>query len=147
LAGLRAAWPALAVDEEAVRFGAATHDLGKTLHPAELNGPGRRHERDGPALLEREGVAPELARFARSHGAWQTEPAALEDLLVALADACWKGARRQELESALGELIAARLGADRWAVWLALDDLIESVAAGADRRLAWHNQFPIAPPS
>jgi len=32
--------PDLPVDRDAVLFGAATHDIGKTLHPEELTGPG-----------------------------------------------------------------------------------------------------------
>ena len=47
-----ARWPVLSVDHEAVLYGAATHDIGKVLHPNELDGPGNEHEKDGPALLE-----------------------------------------------------------------------------------------------
>ncbi|MEZ0114050.1 hypothetical protein ABH920_008084 [Catenulispora sp. EB89] len=48
------AWAAergLPVDAEAVLFGAATHDIGKALHPAELSGPGSEHEAAGRDLL------------------------------------------------------------------------------------------------
>ncbi|WP_218020190.1 hypothetical protein [Nocardia anaemiae] len=36
------------VDRVAVLFGAATHDIGKVVHPEELSGPGSAHEQDGP---------------------------------------------------------------------------------------------------
>ncbi|MFJ3639769.1 hypothetical protein ACIPRD_08465 [Streptomyces sp. NPDC090108] len=36
--------PALECDREAVLFGAATHDVSKAVHLAELSGPGDRHE-------------------------------------------------------------------------------------------------------
>ncbi len=39
------AFPALVVDEGAVFFGAATHDIGKALAPSELSEPGKTHER------------------------------------------------------------------------------------------------------
>src|SRR5262245_33566156 len=90
-------FPDLQVDAAAVAFGAATHDLGKVLHPNELTAPGRLHEQDGPPLLERHGVPPNLARFARTHGTWQSEPVEREDLLVALADKIWKGQRDEAL--------------------------------------------------
>ncbi|MFJ6567991.1 hypothetical protein ACIQNU_11235 [Streptomyces sp. NPDC091292] len=44
-------YPALAFDREAVLFGAATHDVGKTVHLAELSGPGSAHEAAGQTLL------------------------------------------------------------------------------------------------
>ena len=55
-------FPRLRFDPDAVLFGAATHDIGKTLHPQELIGPGAEHEAAGPGLLERLGVPPALAR-------------------------------------------------------------------------------------
>jgi HD superfamily phosphodiesterase len=44
---LHARWPELDFDADAVRFGAATHDIGKAKHPDELSGPGSAHEPDG----------------------------------------------------------------------------------------------------
>jgi hypothetical protein len=43
LAWVTGRYPALRVDREAVLFGAATHDIGKTAHIAELSGPGSAH--------------------------------------------------------------------------------------------------------
>src|SRR5690606_2570356 len=49
--GIRKHWPDLPLDVEAVRFGAATHDLGKVTYPEELQQPGNRHEAAGEQLL------------------------------------------------------------------------------------------------
>ncbi|WP_449347474.1 hypothetical protein [Streptomyces xanthochromogenes] len=35
------------INPKAVLFGVATHDIGKTLHPGELSGPGSQHEEAG----------------------------------------------------------------------------------------------------
>jgi hypothetical protein len=43
--------PAPRFDRDAVLFGAATHDVGKAVHPAELSGPGSAHEEAGRELL------------------------------------------------------------------------------------------------
>lgn len=40
-------FPELRFDREAVLFGAATHDIGKTVHVAELSEPGSNHEQAG----------------------------------------------------------------------------------------------------
>jgi hypothetical protein len=56
--------PPLAFDRDAVLFGAATHDIGKTVHPGELSGPGSAHEEAGRQLLLDCGISPELARPA-----------------------------------------------------------------------------------
>ncbi|MFF3846805.1 HD domain-containing protein [Streptomyces sp. NPDC002328] len=90
--------PGLPLDRRAVLFGAATHDVGKTVHPAELSGPGALHERAGRDLLLAHGVRPDLARFAAGHATW-TPGTAVEDLLVSLASARtrtgdWPGRRR-----------------------------------------------------
>lgn len=135
--GLRKRFPKLRFDYEAVLFGAASHDFGKVLHPAELTGPGSRHEDDGPGLLERHGISPELARFARTHGAWSRENLPLEDLLVALADTVWKGQRLEALEAQVVGQIAEKTGVEKWQVFDMLDGLLEEIAADGDVRLAW----------
>jgi HD domain len=135
--GLRQRFPTLSFDAEAVHFGAATHDLGKVLHSNELTGPGNRHEEHGPGLLERHGVSPELARFARTHGAWSRETLPLEDLLVALADTVWKGQRIEALEAQVVAKIAEKTGFEQWGAFDKLDGLLEEVAAHGDERLAW----------
>ena len=130
-------FPGLNFDREAVLFGAATHDLGKVIHPEELTEPGKRHEAAGEALLIAHGVAPELARFARTHGRSDRPDSTLEDLVVALSDVVWKGKRISELDSRVAGTIAVATGRKDWEVWSDLDDILERLAAGADDRLQW----------
>ena len=131
--------PELPFDTTAVLFGAATHDIGKVLHTAELSGPGHRHEAAGRDLLIRYGVPIHLARFAATHGSWESEEAGLDDLLVSLADKIWKGARVESLE----ERVAAFLGGPPWEAFLALNDLVQDLAGGADARLAFQAAYPV----
>ena len=65
------AWPGLPYARPAVLLGAATHDIGKVLCPAEIQGPGGAHETAGEALLLAHGFRADEARFARTHGHWQ----------------------------------------------------------------------------
>ena len=129
------AFPQLSVDLDAVLFGAATHDIGKVVHPEELTGPGDLHELAGEQLLLEQGVKPQWARYARTHGHWHGEP--LEDHLVALADHLWRGKRDNELEGAVATLIAAATGMAVWEVTLKLDEICEGVALDGEARLAW----------
>ncbi|WP_406461115.1 HD domain-containing protein [Streptomyces sp. NBC_01622] len=135
--------PAVPVDREAVLFGAATHDVGKTVHVCELSGPGAAHEEAGRTLLLGHGVGPELARFAATHASWARPGVGLEDLLVSLADKVWKNKRVPELE----DLVVARLaGASGRAVWeefMALDEVLARIGDGADERLAFQASFPV----
>lgn len=71
---LDAAWPTLHYDREAVRIGAVTHDIGKTVHPDEVTHPGYAHEAAGETLLLAQGFPNTLARFARTHGQWSATP-------------------------------------------------------------------------
>jgi len=130
-------WITLQLDKELVRFGAATHDIGKVLHQNELFGHGSRHEEDGPNLLMEYGYTPEQSRFARTHGSWRTEPdLTVEDLLVALADTCWKGQRDSDLETKIAAMISHEIGVESWEVFLTLDDVLEEIASRAEERLA-----------
>ncbi|HET6705357.1 HD domain-containing protein [Amycolatopsis sp.] len=130
-------WVGPRVDVPAVLFGAATHDIGKVLHPAELSGPGSLHEEAGYRLLRAEGVEEALARFARTHGSWDAPDVTLADLLVTVADKVWKGKRVPELE----QRVAERLGGPPWETFLALDDELERIASGADARLAFQAAY------
>ncbi|GAB3885264.1 HD domain-containing protein [Kibdelosporangium lantanae] len=134
-------WVPVAVDAEAVLFGAATHDYGKTVHTGELSGPGHEHEETGYQRLRSLGVEERLARFARTHASWAAMPVELEDLLVSLADKAWKAKRVQDLE----EMVVARLAGDRpaWEVFMELDDELTRIAAGADARLAFQSAYPV----
>ncbi|MGZ0151114.1 HD domain-containing protein [Kribbella sp. WER1] len=131
---LGTAYPTITFDATAVRFGAATHDIGKVRHPEELSAPGHLHEAVGEQLLLEAGVPPHLARFAGSHGSWSAE-SPLEDLLVSLADKVWKAKRVPDLE----QLVVERIGGTAWEVFLQLDDVLDGLAAGADERLAFQN--------
>ncbi|MEQ0562909.1 HD domain-containing protein [Amycolatopsis sp. NEAU-NG30] len=130
--------PRAAFDVTVVLFGAATHDIGKIRHPEELSGPGARHEPAGYSMLLEQGVEEASARFARTHGSWDAPDVTLEDLLVSLADKVWKGKRVPGLE----ERVAGLLGGPRWETFLALDDELERLAAGADARLAFQASYP-----
>jgi hypothetical protein len=136
LDALTASFLGMVVDRDTVLFGAATHDLGKTLHPEELTGPGDLHERDGPDLLIKHGVPPQLARFATTHARWR-DVDDLEDLLVSLSDSLWYGRRCVELESKVVATLAAATGEDRWASWSRLDAVCEQIASRGEARLAW----------
>jgi hypothetical protein len=132
--------PLAEFDGTAVLFGAATHDIGKIRHPEELSGPGSAHEVAGYRLLVEHGVEEASARFARTHGSWDAPGVTLEDLLVSLADKVWKAKRVPNLE----ERVAAALSAGRplWEAFMALDDELERIAAGADARLAFQASYP-----
>lgn len=135
--------PGLVLDRTAVLFGAATHDIGKALHVAELSGPGDSHEEAGRALLLAHGVEPRLARFAATHGSWTGDGSTVEDLLVSLADKVWKGKRVTDLEDLVVGRLAGATGSERWEAFLALDGFLDTVAADADRRLAFQASFPV----
>lgn len=136
-------YPELGVDREAVLFGAATHDIGKAVHLAELSGPGSAHEEAGRELLSGHGFGPELARFAGTHGAWADPAATLEDLLVSTADKVWKNKRVAELEDLVISRLASATGRQRWEEYLALDELLAHLGNGADHRLAFQASFPV----
>lgn len=123
------------IDASLVRVGVVLHDAGKTLHPAELDAPGAKHEPDGEALLLAHGVTPRVARICRTHARWSSMEVELEDLVVALADKLWKGVRRRALEERVVEEVARVVDRDRWALFIALDEVFERVASRGDERL------------
>ncbi|WP_258534742.1 HD domain-containing protein [Streptomyces sp. PT12] len=135
--------PAVPLDREAVLFGAATHDIGKVAWVAELSGPGAAHEEAGRRLLLERGVEPRLARFAGTHAAWDRPGVGLEDVLVSVADKVWKNKRVPGLEDRLLALLVAAGGGERWEEFLALDEELERIGAGADGRLAFQAAFPV----
>lgn len=113
-------------------FGAATHDIGKTAHVAELSGPGSAHEEAGRRLLLARGVDAELARFAGTHATWADADNRIEDLLVSVADKIWKNKRVPELEDMVVRQLAEASGRTAWEEFLAFDDLLTTVGEGAD---------------
>lgn len=135
-------FPDVAFDKDAVLFGAATHDLGKSVNVEELTRPGKAHEQRGLDLLRDLGVSEERARFAFTHGNWDTsQNVSLEDLLVALADNCWKGKRLEQLESMTVDVLSSASGRPAWQCFSELDDILGLLAADADSRLAWQAEF------
>lgn len=135
--------PSLQVDRQAVLFGAATHDLGKTAHVGELLGPGSAHEEAGRQLLLAQGVAPGLARFAATHATWTLPDIRLEDLLVSLADKIWKNKRVPELEDLVVRRLAEASGRTVWEEFLELDDTLTAVGEAAEERLAFQAAHPV----
>ncbi|MFI8081653.1 HD domain-containing protein [Kitasatospora sp. NPDC086009] len=134
----------LGIDPDAVLFGAATHDIGKTLHPAELSAPGARHEEAGRDLLLARGVDADRARFAATHAAWATEAAGTEDLLVSLADTSWKNKRVPGLEDLVVARLAAASGRSAWEEFIDLDTVLSRIGDRADERLAFQLAHPTA---
>lgn len=108
----------------------------RSLAPAELTGPGRAHEAAGEQLLRDRGVPGSVARFCRTHGLAPSAMPGVEDLVVAVSDKLWRGARNEEAELALVDAVARQLGSDGWAVFAPLDECFERIASGGDKRLA-----------
>lgn len=141
---LSSEWPNLTFDKEAILFGAASHDIGKIKYPAELTRSGTKHEEAGYMLLIEANTSPQLARFARTHGQRDTSGKCdIEDLLVALADKCWKGIRDERLEQHIIELIAEKLEIEKWEVFVRFDDIIDKISSTAHQRLSWQAQFSV----
>ncbi|WP_328458656.1 HD domain-containing protein [Streptomyces sp. NBC_00386] len=135
--------PTVTFDREAVLFGAATHDVGKTVHVSELSGPGAAHEEAGQTLLLGHGVSRELARFAATHASWAESRVGSEDLLVSLADKIWKNKRVPDLEDLVVARLAEASGRAAWEEFIALDGVLARIGDGADERLAFQASFPI----
>ena len=137
-----AAFPEVTFSREEVLFGASIHDFGKVIERSELNKSGTQHEQRGIELLRSMGISYDRARFAYSHGNWDRMPSvSLEDLLVALADKCWKGKRVDELESKIVSLLSAASKKPEWACYAALDEILQELTKDADARLPWQGAF------
>jgi putative nucleotidyltransferase with HDIG domain len=116
---LDGAFPGVEFDRDAILFGAATHDIGKTVYSEELSVSGKNHEKAGLDLLRKLEVSEERARFAYTHGNWdKAENVSLEDLVVALADNCWKGKRVDALENRMVETLSQATGKPEWELLL-----------------------------
>jgi HD domain len=126
----------VACDRELVSCGAVLHDVGKIAVLRELTQPGSEHEVAGERLLLDRDVSAALARVCRTHARWHEAGCSFEELLIALADKLWKGSRCAELELMVIDMAAARLGKQRWDLFIELDGVFEDVAAGGAERLA-----------
>jgi hypothetical protein len=123
-------------DAKLIELGVAVHDAGKILHPNELGGPGSLHESSGKRLLLEHGVQQEVAECCVTHAAWDGAAISFEERSVALADKLWKGKRESELELAVIDELADRLGVDRWILFSRVDEVFEMIAADGLSRLA-----------
>lgn len=138
------AFPGVELDDDLVRFGAAIHDVGKTIHRDELTESGKKqHLKAGVETLESLGVPHHSARFALTHANWSGEEITLEDLLVALADKCWKGKRIEALELRTAETLSAATGRPAWECYARLDETLQELAEDAESRLAFQASFPV----
>ena len=135
-------WGSLAIDRDAVLFGAATHDIGKCVYVNELIGEGHGHEAAGKEMLLKLGIAEDLAKFAASHASW-SRASATEELFVSLADKIWKGNHVESLENLVVEWIAEKASIEKWEAFSKLDAILQWIANDADARLAWQNQFSV----
>jgi hypothetical protein len=136
LQGLQQLFPRFTFNSKLVLLGTALHDAGKILHQNEITGGGNRHEHDGETMLLSLGVSPEIAKFCRTHARWSSQDAAVEDLLVALADTLWKGSRKEKLEAGVIAAIAQRTGKDFWDIFIPADSLFEEIADRGSERLS-----------
>jgi hypothetical protein len=136
-----AAFPEVTFSREEVLFGASIHDFGKVIERSELNQSGRQHEQRGIELLRSMGISSDRARFAYTHGNWDRPGVSLEDLIVALADKCWKGKRVDQLESKIAALLSAASKRPEWACFAELDEIVQELTQNADARLAWQGAF------
>ena len=121
-------WPNLTFDKEEVLFGAATHDIGKAVYKEELTGPGHRHESEGWKILKQHSFSSRQARFTQTHAKWQHDQSiTIEDLIVALADNCWKGKRNEELELLITKIISKATNQPDWETFIGLDDILQLI--------------------
>lgn len=65
--------------------------------------------------------------------------------MVSTADKIWKNKRVTELEDLLVARLARESGRERWQEYLALDELLSRIGAGAEQRLAFQGAFPVRP--
>ena len=140
---MQSRYPAIAVDVATTLAGAALHDIGKVRHRDELSGPGSSHEDSGYRLLRSRGVGEAVAGLVRDHGSWSRPDASMELLLVSLADSVWKDKRLVDLEQLVVDRIARVTGAEPWAVFADLDEVLTAIGSRAVERLAYQNQYGV----
>jgi hypothetical protein len=114
---LRRRYPGVRIDREAVLYGAAARDIGRSLRAGELPGLESAHAGFGEA----------------------EEPAAdwadvtFEDLLVSLADTVCGTERVPELEQLVVEHLAAASRQEPWETFVTLDDILGELAESPGR--------------
>jgi HD superfamily phosphodiesterase len=125
----------VAIDAEFIRIAVVLHDVGKIVHPAELDRPGTEHEPAGEQLLLSKGINSKLARCCLSHARWASMACSLEELVIALADTLWKAKRLAALETAVVKAVSERAKQDYWDLFIDLYTCFEDIAAGGAERL------------
>ena len=142
VSALRRTWPGLSFDPYLVQMGAALHDVGKLTYPSELVSDGDYHEQAGYDLLVKAGIDPDIAKFAVTHSGRTSETGLrLEDILVALADKCWRGKRDRTLEDMLCRRISTDLSRPSWEVFSELDTILTSITEQSAKLLAWQSLY------
>jgi hypothetical protein len=63
--------------------------------------------------------------------------ASLEDLVVALADATWKGQRREDVEDELAIRLVSALKVEPWRAAQIVGDIAEAAGEAAAGRIEW----------
>jgi hypothetical protein len=114
-------YPGVRIDREAVLYGAATHDIGRSIRAGELAGPGSAHEGIGPL---------DQAGWPAADWADVT----FEDLLVSLADKICRAERVPELEQLVVEHLTAASRQEPWETFVALDDILGELTEGTGPR-------------
>jgi len=122
------------IDKDFILSGIVLHDVGKTVHPSELDQAGELHGEAGRDLLLQEGIEARLARVCVSRSAWR-EAKAVEELVIACADKLWKGKRVADLENLLVKRVSEDLQTGYWEVFTRLDDRFEAIAGSSHERL------------
>jgi hypothetical protein len=122
------------IDKDFILSGIVLHDVGKTVHPSELDQEGELHGEAGRDLLLREGIEALLAGVCVSHSAWR-EAKTVEELVIACADKLWKGKRVADLEELLVKRVREDIQLGFWDVFTRLDNCFETVAGCSDERL------------
>jgi hypothetical protein len=138
-------YPGLGYDRDAMLSGAASRDIGKTIHLAELSAPGCEHEEAGRPLLLAPWHQPgtgALGRHARGLGQTRDHRGRPDGQRAGNA---WKNKRVPGLEDLLVARLARASGRDAWEEFLALDGLLEATGDDADDRLAFQSSFPAHP--
>jgi hypothetical protein len=118
--GISAFWTSSGAIRSARRY--TTQE--RSFTPVELSEPGSAHEEAGYELLLWQGFDEELARFARTHAAWNHADVQVEDLLVSVSDKVWKGKRVDDLEQLLIDVLASATGRSKWETFMELDDVL-----------------------
>jgi hypothetical protein len=143
ISAFRTMWPALIFDSYMVQMGAALHDVGKLRIRPEIVSRGHAHEQAGYDLLMEMGIDPQIARFARTHGARTSESSMeIEDMLVALADHAATNRRDRGIEDMVVRRISARLESPSWEVFTQLDTILVEISARTPQLLAWQSLYP-----